>query len=241
METAFAAVAIYLFLIALKYPQETGEAVIMAFLCTGVILYMEIWARVKRGLRAIFSLGIILGATTLVICEFCIGFGTGESIPKELSGVDYILVLGNKLESDELSDTLKARLDKAVELSRQIDIPFIVSGGSSEENGMSEAEVMRAYLIGRGVENNILLETRALDTRHNFLYTAELVGRESNIVVITSEIHMFRAKMLAADAGFQNVYGICANTDKKLYLYYNLREAISIVREAVISIVDQVG
>lgn len=237
-EMVLIVVAIYCMQIALRYPQETREALILMFLCMGVTFCLEICARIKGRIHVVADFCIVSGIIILVACEFCIGLGAKGSIPDEPDEIDYILVLGNKLEYGKLSNTLKARLDKAVELSEQIEVPIIVSGGSSEENELTEARVMSAYLREKGVDNNILLEEKALDTRQNFLYTAELVGRESKILVITSEVHLFRARMLAKDIGFQRVYGICTNTDLELYLYYNLREFVSILREIVIHIVE---
>lgn len=236
-EVVLAAVAIYLFFIAYAYSQETREALILGFLCIGVVICLEIWARLKGRLRAALSACMLIGIMTFISCELCIAIGAKESIPKDLERIDYILVLGNKLESSEISSTLKGRLDKAVELSGQLDVPIIVSGGNSEGNDLSEACVMGRYLISRGVQNDILLEEKALDTRQNFLYAAELAGTESELIIITSELHLFRAKMLARDIGFRHVYGACAKTDGKMYLYYNLREVVSILRETVISIV----
>lgn len=231
--------AIYFMQIAFRYPQETKEALVLMFLCVGVIFCLEICKRIKGRLHIIVDFCIVLGISILTVCEFCIGLGAKESMPKELNEIDYILVLGSKLESGELSNTLKARLNKAVDISEYINVPIIVSGGNSQENELTEAEAMSAYLKEKGVENNILLEEEALDTRQNFLYTAELAGRESNILVITSEVHLFRAKMLAREIGFESVYGTCANTDLELYLYYNLREVVSILREIVIHIVGR--
>ena len=180
---------------------------------------------------------MILGVTVFILCELCIAIGARDNTPKNLGNVDYILILGSKLEKDELSDTLKSRLDKAIELSEYSKAPIIVSGGNEVQNTPSEASVMRAYLIKQGVENNILAEEKALDTRQNFMYTAELVDTESELLIITSEIHLFRARMLAQNVGFQHIYGVATQTNSEMFLYYNLREVVSILREIIISII----
>lgn len=228
------AVAMYLFLIAHNHPQEAKEALILGFMCVGVVGWLEIWARLKGRLHTALSGGLIIATAVFMFCEFCIAVGARNSIPEDLEKVEYILILGNKLEPFGISSTLKARLDMAVELSEHLSVPIIVSGGNSEENGISEACKMREYLINQGVQNDILLEEKALDTRQNFLYAEEIVGTESELVVITSELHLFRAKMLARDMGFQHVYGIGTKTDKEMYLYFNLREVVSILREITI-------
>lgn len=229
-------VAIYLFFIAYRHPQEAKDALVLAFLCMGAVVYLEIWARFKGILHTILSVVLIMGITVFMSCELCIAVGAREHIPKVLCDVDYILVLGNKLESFELSDTLKARLDKAVELSGYLDVPIIVSGGNSGEHRLSEASIMRKYLHSQDVQNEILLEEKAINTRQNLLYASELTGTESTLVIITSELHLFRVKMLSKDMGFEHVYGIGTSTDGEMYLYYNLREVVAILREILMSL-----
>lgn len=230
------AVALYLLFIAHRHPQETSDALILTFLCVGVWAWLEIWAMVRGRLHIILSFGLIVVFVVFMSCEFCIGVGARNSIPQDLGQVDYILVLGNKLEPFGLSDILKARLDKAVELSKYQNVPIIVSGGNSEVYNLSEASQMREYLINQGVQNDILTEEKASDTRQNFLYAAKLTGTESQLIVVTSEWHLFRAKMLARDMGFVHVYGIGTKTDREMYLYYNLREVVAILREILMSL-----
>ena len=229
--------AIYLFFIACNHVRETKDALILGFICIFGVVYLKVWTRLKSIWYTIWSTGLILGVTVFILCELCIAIGARDNTPKNLGNVDYILILGSKLEKDELSDTLKSRLDKAIELSEYSKAPIIVSGGNEVQNTPSEASVMRAYLIKQGVENNILAEEKALDTRQNFMYTAELVDTESELLIITSEIHLFRARMLAQNVGFQHIFGVATQTNSEMFLYYNLREVVSILREIIISII----
>lgn len=103
------AVAIYLFFIAYRHPQEAKDALVLAFLCMGAVVYLEMWARFKGILHTVLSVGLIMGITVFMSCELCIVVGAREQIPKALCDVDYILVLGNKLESFELSGRDRGR------------------------------------------------------------------------------------------------------------------------------------
>lgn len=234
-ELVLIGVAIYLFFIAYNHSRETKDALILGAVCIFAVIYLEVWRRLKDIWHTILSIVLMMGLSIFILCELCIAIGSEDNISNNLGNIDYILVLGSKLEGDELSDTLKARLDRAVQLSAVSKAPIIVSGGNDVANAPSEASVMEDYLVSQGVGNDILVESKALDTRQNFLYTAELADTESKLVVITSEIHLFRAKMLARNVGFQHIYGMAAQTDSEMLLYYNLREVVSILREIIIN------
>lgn len=234
VELILAVIADYLFVIAVVHRQEAKDAVILAFLCIGVAGCIEIRKRIDGIYRLGLNFCLLVGVLLFLSCEICMFVGAKEEEKKNLS-VDYIVVLGSKLDETGISETLRERLEKAIDIGREISVPIVVSGGNTRINSCQEADIMKEYLIDRGVKNEILVEDKALDTRHNFIYTAEMIGKDAQIVIVTSDIHMFRAKMLARHAGFKGIVGVCSKTDAKMYLYFNLREVVSIFREIMIT------
>ncbi|MBH0774766.1 YdcF family protein [Nocardia bovistercoris] len=108
-----------------------------------------------------------------------------------------IVVLGYGLLPDgalrpELVNRLTAAWIQAVAAPFS---PVVVTGGNPQ-NGITEAEAMRAWLVGHGLPpNRIHLETRAGSTVGNALYTTRLlrdIGATS-AVVVTSPNHIRRA------------------------------------------------
>lgn len=233
LEIVLCVLGLYFVGIAILYRQEAEDACMLLIICVGIIVCLKLKESLKGFIKGVINLCLCVGVTILVLCEICIlgeHTNTGET---SNMGADYILVLGNKLDGEDVSTTLKARLDCAIELSEDVHVPIIVSGGNNREDKIQEAVKMREYLLAENVQNEVIVEEKALDTKQNFEYVAELVGLDAKLIVVTSEIHMFRAKLLAEYVGFENVQGVCSETDKVMYLYYNLRETVALLREIV--------
>ena len=92
-------------------------------------------------LNIILVIILLLQVTTSVAI---IGLGTNRNTKND----DYVLVLGYQLDHNQMSETLRLRLDKAYQYAT--DNPqsqLILCGGITRENTISEAQVMQDYLI----------------------------------------------------------------------------------------------
>lgn len=235
LEWVLIIISIYMVKVAVWHWQEAKEAFSLGGICICIIVCFEVRDRVG----GVYKLGINVGLCAIflfgVLCESCMILGGIETSPKYIEA-DYIVVLGAKLEGCGISKTLQERLDKTVSLTERLHVPIVVSGGNTKLNMCHESTVMEKYLRSAGVENNILIESRALNTRENFKYTAEMIGTDKRIVIVTSKEHMFRSRMLAISEGFRDISGVCAETDAEMYLYFNLREVAAILREILIEV-----
>lgn len=110
------------------------------------------------------------------------------------------VVLGYRLNPDGTADTeLLERLDKAVSLMER-DSLILCSGKGSV--AVSEASVMKAYLIQKGIDpSRILTEERSRDTIENVLYSCPILEENgiSDIVLITSSYHLTGAAELFSE------------------------------------------
>ena len=86
---------------------------------------------------------------------------------------------------------------------------IILSGGKTPESGDdSEARAMRIFLINLGVPDKaIQLEEGSESTATNARLTYDLLSKEkiSEIILVTSALHMPRARMIFQRAGFKVV------------------------------------
>lgn len=132
---------------------------------------------------------------------------------EKLQHVDYIVVLGNKLQKDKPSEALINRLDEALELSAVFpEAMLLVSGGVTSGNSLSEAEVMKQYLVSHGVEKKrILTEDHSRNTRENIQFSKEMIGDGNTIIIVTNSFHMPRSLLIARDYDLGDVYGCPAN------------------------------
>ena len=118
---------------------------------------------------------------------------------------DYVLYpseLGIVLMGDSsdhftaLGKQTRQRLNHALELYRQGYFREILCvGGSRPVRNYSGAQLMRKYLIDKGVPaGNILMEERSYDTLTNLSNTAEILRKKRplSVVLISSPLHIHR-------------------------------------------------
>lgn len=121
--------------------------------------------------------------------------------------VNYIIILGAGIRSEEVTPLLRSRLDKAIEYQgKQTEkITFVVSGGQGPNEPVSEAFAMRKYLLSRGIPNEqIISEDKSTTTLENMLFSKQKIREdwgsqldEPVILFSTSNYHVLRGAMYA--------------------------------------------
>jgi len=210
------ALAYYTFLLTLPGGSHFGISLIgihsVFFLILGLCLVLKqndllperIWISAKT-LMLFFVFW--LGSFALVGC--LIMANSGDTA---LERPDYVMILGAGLDGNKPNRLLQKRLETGLAyLKVHPEVPVIVSGGQGPGETISEAQAMQNYLLQQGIgSERILLEDRSQSTQENFFYTARLlegagVKHPANFLIITSDFHIFRSKILAQRNGF--VYG----------------------------------
>ena len=143
----------------------------------------------------------------------------------------YIMVLGCRLKNNKPSSLLISRLNKALKLGC-IKSKFILIGGKAHGEEISEAEGMYQYMIERGIsKENMILETCSQNTKENFMYAKKLIASGTDnkkIVFVTSDYHVFRAKMLAYQVGL-DIKGVGTSTSLLYKIKAMLHEYITVM------------
>lgn len=139
-----------------------------------------------------------------------------------------VVVLGCQINGETPSRMLKRRLDAAYEyLSENSDVKVIVSGGQGSDEVTSEADVMRKYLLKRGIEDSrIFMEDKSTSTEENLRFSKEIIDKEGlcgEITIVTDGFHQLRADILAKKQGIE-ARNISASTEKWLLPTYWIRE-----------------
>ncbi|ONN27174.1 hypothetical protein XJ44_05155 [Thermosipho affectus] len=120
-----------------------------------------------------------------------------KEVPIPKTGTIVILGGGitNYSNHVELGSHTQKRLFKGFEVYKNLHQKIILTGGVIGK-GTTEADLMKKFLITLGVpENDILVENKSRTTKENAKNVAKIV-KEENIILVTSYIHMKRAKML---------------------------------------------
>lgn len=125
--------------------------------------------------------------------------------------IDYIIVLGSGIRSEEVPPLLKSRLDKGIEYYQKNPAAcFVVSGGQGADEPVSEAFAMRNYLLSQGIpEDRIILEDRSRTTLENMKFSKEKIladwqGQETPFVIFTTNnYHVLRGALYAGKVGLK--------------------------------------
>lgn len=153
--------------------------------------------------------------------------GLTENIKK----ADAILILGNKVEeSGQVSKRLKARLDKGIELFEDDMTPMIIVSGGFGKEGFDEARVMKNYLVGYGVPEDIIIEDGNGDNTYLTAKNFASIAKENNInsvIIVSQYYHLLRSRLAVGKFGFNVTY----TSPAKLQL--EARDLYSISREMV--------
>jgi uncharacterized SAM-binding protein YcdF (DUF218 family) len=239
--TWLSAIAFPIVIALIAFRSSLGFGPILA---AGLISYILFWLGLRetrrRGNRSrIAAVGyyamtavFLLWLVSFVYIEFNV---ISEGKSSDVARGEYAIVLGAGLKGEEPSVSLSSRLQKASEyLKQNRGLKVIVSGGQGQGEAITEAEAMKRYLIARGIEDvRIIEEDKATSTRENLIFSEKIleafhVTQSDNIIVITSDYHAFRTKMLAKDLGLK-ISVLPSKTPLGVYISGCIREYFAVV------------
>lgn len=181
-----------------------------------------------KALRTILSVCLMIGLLAAAL--------TGIQIARSAAGApdaecDYMVVLGAGVNGTVPSLALHNRLVCARDyLQAHPNSICIVSGGQGPGEDISEALCMYNYLTTQGIDSaRVWMEDKATSTQENIAFSLSLIEsrtgtRPDEIGILSSEYHLHRAAMVAANQGVSTV-GIPGKTTLPvLFLNYFLRE-----------------
>lgn len=179
-------------------------------------------------------LAAALGAGLLAAC-ITGGFIYKAALGQPEGNFGFLIVLGAGVNGTEPSRSLQDRIDVASDfLSEHEDVVCIVSGGKGDGENLSEALCMYQELTEMGVPaERIWMEDQATSTRENLEFSMALIeektgSRPECVGVLSSEYHLFRAGMFAAEQGVE-CCGIPAKTSHwSLFANYFVREILMV-------------
>lgn len=155
---------------------------------------------------------------------------------------EYLIVLGAKVNGVVPSKTLMSRIKKAYEyLQKNDNTIVIVSGGQGKDEEITEALAMKRALVSLGInENRILMEERSVNTEQNLRFSKQILEqrgmmKQDNIVITTSDFHLYRAISLAKKQGFHKLSGYPSKPDAILALHYHVRECCAIIKDKIVN------
>ena len=187
----------------------------------------------KGGLMLIIALMLagIIGA--LALMGFVYYMGT--HLPEQVES-DVIIVLGAQVKEDGTpSVALERRLTAALESYGEKRQTLIVCGAQGGNEPRAEGDVMRDWLLARGVPDaDIVAETASFNTREN-LRNAKAIMQEHGLtqaLVVTSDYHVARALMLCRQVGIAAT-GKGSPSKPEYFIKNHFREGLSWIKLAL--------
>lgn len=184
----------------------------------------------------------ILSLCRILIIIFLISFAAIESVlvynsfGKDNKKADFVVILGAAVRGKTMTLALYQRMEKGLEyLNRYPNMKVVVSGGRGPGEDIPEAQAMKEFLLKHGIsEKRIIVEDKSKNTVQNLKNTKGILeksyGKQNfTIALVTSNFHVFRAKMLAKRAGF-TPYGVPAPIHKGIILNSYVREYFAVIK-----------
>lgn len=219
---------IYGLLLTLISGWNTGFAAISAIgiiLLAGGLFYEKIPVWIK--VLALSGLALWLS-----LAAFLFGYGWVDTVDYQ---EDAVIVLGAGIRGTEPGRELQSRLDRAIEYhGKNPDALIVVSGGKGADESVSEAEVMKTYLLKNGIPADLIIkEDRSSSTLENFTFSKDILdqrfGSEYRIAYVTNDFHILRAGYLANDVGFSQVGHLHSKIPIVSVLPCGLRESLALL------------
>lgn len=178
----------------------------------------------------------VLGLAVFLVTE---GLILKDMLAKPRQNLDVLILLGAQVKGEVPSRALLRRLEAAEEyLKENPRTVAVLSGGMGDGEAISEAECMRRYLEGHGIEKErLILEDRSTSTLENLTFSAQKIaelfgdGKSQGTGLLSNNFHIFRARLLAQKCGYTDVHGIPAKSDWRLQIHYLVREFFALFKE----------
>ncbi len=217
------------------FPEGVMPRTLAVLVSCASSLPLVIYPLLKKYLpRLAFVLLCIYTALALFFCvTFVIHlwdtffFPAPDAEISELDDGAAVLVFGSKIQGTQPARPLAKRLDRAAEiLHARPDTFCIVSGGQGGDEIMPEAEVMKNYLVAKGIDaERIITETESHNTIENIANSSEilkLMGYDGQVACVSTSFHMPRIEKLMERAGFDNVLSFSADSPTPASLFFSL-------------------
>ena len=173
----------------------------------------------------------LIGAGVFLCAEAVIVYHSNQNAPEN---VEYLIVLGARVNGTRITGSLWRRLDKTVDYLKEEsnkDTKVIVSGGQGKGEDISEAQAMYEYLVKQGIDKSrVIMEDKSTNTYENIQFSREIIQNDdAKVAIVTNGFHIYRATTMARKQGMTNAYGLSATSDPIMTFSYYIREGLAVI------------
>lgn len=189
--------------------------------------------RLLMGCLALALLAVMAAAALILFVYY------KETHLPPIGDSDAIIVLGAQVKPDGVpSVALERRLTAALSAYEKKPQLVIACGAQGGNEPRAEGDVMRDWLLARGVPpEHVVAETASFNTRENLAYAKAIMESRGlqTALVVTSDYHVPRALALCRQAGIAAT-GLGSPSKPEYFLKNHLREGLSWIKFFVESI-----
>ncbi|MEI7603570.1 MAG: ElyC/SanA/YdcF family protein [bacterium] len=151
-----------------------------------------------------------------------------KDLVKNISDIESVdsrytaLVLGAGISSDGgPSKMLQDRLDTGYNLLKMGKVSKLILSGDNRQENYNEPEVMKNYLLKRGIPEYKLVADYAGRRTYDSCYRAKVIFGQSRLFVVTQDFHINRAVFLCKSMGIDTI-GIRADMESYPGVWTNI-------------------
>jgi uncharacterized SAM-binding protein YcdF (DUF218 family) len=204
-------------------------AVFIIIFAVKLNFFLVVFRRFPKIVQRILFIGLTCIVLSFVISQSMIIFNMRNT---SKSGADFVMVLGCRVVGEYASLPLLGRGYTAIRyLKNNPATNVILTGGQGSGENISEAEALRRLLRENNIdEERIFIEDVSTSTMENFINSHKLYSLlDKNIVVVTSDYHMFRSLSIAKKLKYENVSGLPTRSQSVLLPIFLLREYVAVM------------
>lgn len=153
------------------------------------------------------------------------------SDPNQVPESEAALILGSRVYTNgEMSDILKDRSIKAIELYNLGKVEKLLVSGDHGKKEYDEVNTVKNYLLANKIPaEDIFLDHAGFDT-YDSLYRAKEIFQIKKLVIVTQEFHLSRAVYIGNSLGMET-YGYIADRQPYIAAKWNsFRESLARVK-----------
>jgi vancomycin permeability regulator SanA len=184
--------------------------------------------KIRRRISVLLTAMLCLSVIGILLIDFRVD-SFGRKLVREsdeiTGGYDCIIVPGASVIANKYpSDILRDRLDTAFEVYKQTGIKRILVSGDHGTVEYDEVNVMRDYLIAKGVPaEDVFMDHAGFDT-YQTMFRARDIFEIRSAVIATQDFHLYRALYIADSLGLNVVGADSALREYKYSTRNRLRE-----------------
>jgi uncharacterized SAM-binding protein YcdF (DUF218 family) len=179
---------------------SVGTLLLMGILL-GIAVYSFIFEKLPKIIHYFLGIAVLIPLSLMLFLGV---YGNHATVTFE---EDVVIVLGARVDGEQVSRHLARRLDTAVEyFQKNPQAYFVVCGGLGDRASITEAEAMKRYLAERGIpEIQIIKEDRSTSTVENLVFAKAILDERFpngfQAAIISNDFHLYRAVSIASELG----------------------------------------